>query len=637
MNINQIDAPRKPLRLWPGVAAVVLQWLAWLVVPLVVPGSAGAGILVGVACGLMVILWWLFFSRAPWLERVGALALMVAAWLATKPLLHESIRTGMMGNMFMVYAIPALSLALVVWAVVSRGRSSGFRQASMVVAIVLACGVFTLLRTDGVSGDADSDLEWRWTPTAEERLLAQTRDEPAVPASAPPPAQPKDATSAPATSPAAAEGPEARVPAEAVEKSTPPPSTATAARTSDRPAAAAAVQTRSVWPGFRGPNRDSVIRGVQIETDWSKSPPVALWRKAIGPGWSSFAVHGDRFFTQEQRGDDEIVSAYSLKTGEPVWRHRDGVRFYESNGGAGPRGTPTVHDGRVFTFGATGVVNALDAGNGAVIWSRNAATDTGAEIPGWGFASSPLVINDVVIVAASGRLVGYDIATGHPRWVRRTRGGGYSSPHLATIGGVAQVLLLSGGGATSVSPADGTLLWELSSQSGVSIVQPGFADNGELLITAGDMMGGTGMRRVAVTRGAAGWTVDERWSSRGLKPYFNDFIVHKGHAFGFDGSILSCIDLANGERMWKGGRYGHGQLVLLPEQDAMLVLSEEGELALVKAAPDKFTELARFKAIEGKTWNHPALIGDLLLVRNGEEMAAFRLSLQSTPSMSRRR
>ena len=249
------------------------------------------------------------------------------------------------------------------------------------------------------------------------------------------------------------------------------------------------------------------------------------------------------------------------------------------------------------------------------------------KVPGWGFASSPLVVDDLVIVAASGRLAGYDAVTGTPRWFRQTGGGGYSSPHSATIDGVAQIVLLSGGGATGVAPADGTLLWAHKWEPGVSIVQPGLADNGDVLLSGGDAMGGIGIRRIAVAHRSAGWTVEERWTSSGLKPYFNDFVVHKGHAFGFDGSILACIDLEDGKRTWKGGRYGNGQIVLLPDQDLLLVSSEEGELALVAATPDKFTELARFPAIEGKTWNHPVLVGDVLLVRNGEEMAAFRLSL----------
>jgi outer membrane protein assembly factor BamB len=395
------------------------------------------------------------------------------------------------------------------------------------------------------------------------------------------------------------------------------------------PPAPAGAPTGADWPGFRGPARDAVVRGVRIETDWSKSPPVELWRRPVGPGWSSFAVRGDLLYTQEQRGEDEVVSCYNLTTGQPVWRHRDAARFWESNGGAGPRATPTLGNGRVYTLGATGILNALDASSGAVVWSRNAASDTGAKRPGWGFAGSPLVVNDVVIVAASGRLAAYDVATGHPRWLGPTGGAGYSSPHLVTIDGVAQVLLMRGARTTSVAPADGTLLWEHSWQPGASIVQPALAADGDVLIAAGDAMGGQGMRRIAVARGPDGWTVEERWTSRALKPYFNDFVVHEGHAFGFDGSILASIDLADGKRKWKGGRYGHGQVILLPDQDLLLVLSEEGELALVGATPDQFTEIARFPAIEGKTWNHPVLAGDVLLVRNGEEMAAFRVSLAS--------
>jgi outer membrane protein assembly factor BamB len=192
------------------------------------------------------------------------------------------------------------------------------------------------------------------------------------------------------------------------------------------------------------------------------------------------------------------------------------------------------------------------------------------------------------------------------------------------LDGVEQILLTSVAGVTSFAPDDGTLLWEHPWKEGTRIVQPAQTADGDLLISAGE---GKGMRRISVVRGPNGWTVEERWTSIRLKPYFNDFVVHGGHAIGFDGRILACIDVEDGKRIWKGGRYGHGQLILLPDQDLLLVLSEQGELALVRAAPDQFRELARVPAIEGKTWNHPVLIGDLLLVRNGEEMAAFRLSL----------
>jgi outer membrane protein assembly factor BamB len=628
MTIAQTDSPtlKKPLRLWPGVLAVVLQWLAWFVLPIVVPGAMLYSVLGEVFAGLVVVLWWLFFSRAPWLERVGAIVLMPVAVFATKGFVDASIANAGMGMLLPIFAIPVLSLALVAWAAASRHLSSGPRRASMVATILLACGVFTLLRTGGITGDGNSDLHWRWTETPEERLLAHAGDQPAALASAPAaaetlekrvPAQASDEPTAPASAPAAGETPEKRVPAPAGDEPT------------ARPADPAGAKTDADWPGFRGPARDGIVRGVRIETDWSRKPPVELWRRPIGPGWSSFAVHGNLFYTQEQRGDDEVVSCYNLTTGEPVWIHRDAARFWESNAGAGPRGTPTLNNGRVYTFGATGILNALDARDGSVVWSRKVGSDSGTTIPGWGFSSSPLVVDDEVIVAAAGKLVAYDLATGDPRWFGPRGGWGYSSPHRVTIDGVAQILLLNRGGATSVAPADGTLLWEhrWPDASG-NIVQPALTADGDVLIGATDFSAsGFGTQRIAVAHGPGGWTVEERWTSTGLKPSFNDIVVHNGHAFGFDGSILASIDLKDGQRKWKGGRYGHGQLLLLPDQDLLLVLSEEGELALVSATPDQFTEVARFPAIEGKTWNHPVLVGDVLLVRNGEEMAAFRLSL----------
>jgi outer membrane protein assembly factor BamB len=603
------------LRLWPGVIAAILLVVARFVVPLVVPGGAGIGLIGSLVMALAIAVWWLFFSRARWVERLGAFVLIAAAMAATRPLLHLSVAGAGMGIMFYVLAIPMALVALVAGVAAARHLSDSARAVMTTLMIVLACGAFTLVRTEGVTGEGESQFHWRWTPTPEDRLLAGAPPAPDAPVV--PPAPPILEGPRPADAAALPTAPTPALPDSGT--SALPPSSTTPTAASVRAAA---------WPGFRGPSRDSVIRGVRINTDWHATPPVEVWRKAIGPGWSSFAVEGDRIYTQEQRGEHELVSCYRLRTGAPVWVHRDAARFYESNGGAGPRATPTLHEGRVYAVGATGIVNALDADTGAVVWSRNGAADTGATLPGWGFAGSPIAIDGLVVAALSGRLVGYDRGTGSPRWVRQTRGGGYSSPHAATIDGVAQVLLLSGGGVTSVAPADGAVLWEHAWEEGVNIIQPASAENGDVLLTAGDMMGGLGMRRLAVSRTADRWTIEERWTSRALKPYFNDFVVHEGHAYGFDGGILAAIDLNDGARKWKGGRYGHGQMLLLPDQDLLLVLSEEGELALVSAKPDRFTEVARVAALEGKTWNHPVLIGDLLLVRNGEEMAAFRLPVE---------
>jgi len=261
---------QEPLRLWHGVVIVLLQWLVRFALPVLMPAAIPVSILGGLVGGLAVVVWWAFFSRAPRSERWGAIVLMIMAMVVTSRLIHESIATGMMGMMLAIYAIPVLSLAFVAWVVVSRRLSAGLRRVTMVATIVLACGAWTLLRTNGMTGDARQDFAWRWAETHEDRLLAQTGDEPtALPS-------PKSTT-----------------------------------------------ETGADWPGFRGRDRDGIIRGVRLETDWSVSPPVELWRRPLGPGWSSFAVRGDLLYTQEQRGEDEVVACYTVTTGEPVWRHRD--------------------------------------------------------------------------------------------------------------------------------------------------------------------------------------------------------------------------------------------------------------------------------------------------------------------------
>ena len=251
--------------------------------------------------GLGVVVWWAFFSGAVPLERRGAPLLMLAVSLATVPLLDISISSSMMGLMFPVYTAPVLSLVCVAWAVATRRLADGPRRVSLVAAIVLASGFWTLLRTDGMTGDSRHDLTWRWTETAEARLLATATDE----------------------------------------------------RLSPLPGATK-VADDADWPGFRGRNRDGIVRGTRIATDWEASPPEELWRRSVGPGVGSFSVRGQQIFTQEQRGDQEMVSSYLLATGEPVWRHADPVRFWDSHAGAGPRATPTVAGDRLYALGARG-------------------------------------------------------------------------------------------------------------------------------------------------------------------------------------------------------------------------------------------------------------------------------------------
>ena len=586
------------LRLWPGLAGALIILYARLMPEALVPGDEVTGVLIVLAGVAIVMLWWLFFSRASWPERIGALLLIPLAAFLTMLFVHPSISGELGGAMLLTFLLPAtLPTSMVAAACLFRRAPRLLRAAAIAVAILLGSGVWALARTEGVSGGVAPQVRWRWEPTAEERLLTAARDE-KLPA--PPPAA---TTTTPVETPP--------TPNERVEPTR----------------ANAPVAAPVLWSGFRVTERNAIgaLAGIRIRTDWTAARPTEMWRRPVGPAWSSFAVAGDLVFTQEQRGEHEAIAAYRLLTGEPVWRHQEATRFWEPAAGAGPRSTPAVHDGRLYALGATGILNALDAVTGARIWKRNVSEDSGAPMPEWGFAGSPLVVGDALIVAASGRLISYDLASGAPRWTRKTTGGGYSSPHVATIAGVPQILLMNGSGITSVD-LDGTILWDNHVEDGTGILQPAVLEDGSVIVALGENLRGSGLRRLAVSRAADGaWTVTERWNSRGLKPYFSDFVVHGGHAYGFDGTIMSAVNIDTGERVWKGGRYGAGQVLLLSQQGLLLVASEEGDVVLVAATPEKHTEITRFKAIEGKTWNHPVVVGDVLLVRNAEEMAAFRL------------
>jgi outer membrane protein assembly factor BamB len=574
MTTTVASAPtgQSSLRLLPAVLLGALQLALWFALPALLPDQGLYWFLGSCLCGLLVLAWWAFFCAVPRKERWGTLALLVLALAATSRVLHPSIAGAGMGLLFYLLALPLSAFALVLALAVSGRRSAAWRVRAVLGALALSAAGWLLVRTDGVRGSGGLDLEWRWSPTAEERLLAA------------------EASASPSR------------------------------------AGELVLDARSSaeWPEFRGAQRAGVVRGTKIATDWSSAPPRELWRRAVGPAWSSFAVQGDGLFTQEQRGDEELITCYRASTGEPIWRHRDATRFWEANAGAGPRATPTLHAGRLYAFGATGRLNALDARSGALLWSRDVAAEAEVQVPYWGFAGSPLVVADQIIVAASGRLFAYDLTTGEPRWKGAPQRGGYASPQLCELGGVSQVVLLNGNGAIGLAPRDGAELWQ-HAWEGVGVLQPALLAGGDLLISSAGPAGGAGVRRIAVTRDDNAWSTAERWTSRGLKPYYSDLVVHGDHAYGFDGSILSCIELTGGQRRWKDGRYGNGQLLLLAEQALLLVLSEDGELVLVRAEPERHVELARHAALEGKTWNHPVLVGDLLFVRNDAQMAAFRL------------
>lgn len=381
------------------------------------------------------------------------------------------------------------------------------------------------------------------------------------------------------------------------------------------------------YPQFYGPRRDATLAGPRLARDWQAQPPKQLWRRQVGEAWSAFAIVGDAAVTQEQRGDDETVVRYELTTGKQIWVYADRTRFDTTVGGVGPRATPTIADGRIYTLGATGILNCLELDDGRRVWSRQVLEDNDATPSDWGMTSSPLLAGDLVIVQlglGGTSLAAYDRATGEPAWRAGIDRGSYSMPSLATVAGREQVLIINGRSVAGHDPVTGETLWrEPWDLPGERITMPLLIGDDRLLVSAAY---GVGSRMLRLTPKTEGFDVEELWESRRLKSKFAPLVQRDGVVYGLDDGVAVAIDPETGERLWKRGRYGHGQLILV--DDLLLILTEKGDLVLVEATPEEHRELTRTHVFDSKTWNPPALSGRLLLVRNNLEAACYELPIE---------
>lgn len=346
-----------------------------------------------------------------------------------------------------------------------------------------------------------------------------------------------------------------------------------------------------------------------------------------GEGWSSFAVLGAAAVTQEQRGDQEMVVRYDLESGRQVWAHADRTALLTTVGGRGPRATPTIADGHVYSLGATGILNCLELATGRLVWSRNVVEEHGARLADYGLPSSPLVVDDLVIVQiaqAERSLVAYRRSNGELAWRSGSGPGSYSSPILATLDGIRQVLIVNKWSVAGHLPETGRLLWSEDWRvGGDKITPPLVIGPDRILVSAGY---GAGSRLLYVRADGDGLRAEEVWRSPRLKSKFGSMVAHRGTVYGLDDGVLTALAPATGERLWKAGRYGHGQMILVG--DLLLIQTEKGDVVLVEASPDEHRELARLEALSGKTWNPPALAGRLLLVRNNREAVCIELPVE---------
>ena len=579
---SQPSKTLKPLRIWPAMLLLLAMVLLRLSPSLIESGPDMLPLVAAmgpIICSLLILIWWLTASRATGLERLMGLVGISAFSALTFALSDNSMQSP---ATMLVWTIPMGFAAFTIGAFVIRRRTTRTRTCTAIGIAALGLMFSILLRSNGMWGHAQIDLHWRWTPTAEEKLLAER-----------------------------ASGSESTEPELEIDEMT-------------------AALENPAWPGFRGPNRNSRQTGTTFDSNWTSTAPELLWKISVGPAWSSFAVAGNLLFTQEQRGPNECVICYDAETGSEIWVEQTEARFSDPLGGPGPRATPQLANGSLFVLGADGDLLRLNPVNGKIAWQTNIGETAGRKPPEWGFSSSPLVVNNLVVVHAGGEgnkgTLAFDTETGDLKWSAPAGDHSYSSPQSATLADEELVLMMTNAGLRLLNPTNGevrlTYDWP---HRGYRALQPQVVKDNHLLLATESR---TGSRLVKITKADESLAVEDIWSTRNLKADFNDFVVFDGNIYGFDGGLFACVDLDTGDRQLKGGRYGKGQVLVLEDSELLFISSERGKGVLVKATPDDHVELATTQLLKGKTWNHPVIVGDRLFIRNAEEAACYRLPVK---------
>ncbi|MET0646020.1 MAG: PQQ-binding-like beta-propeller repeat protein [Pyrinomonadaceae bacterium] len=492
-----------------------------------------------------------------------------------------------------------------------------FKVLGSVLVVVLGATYAYLIF--GARGTSDPNTDAHYAALERHRAEQQGQAAPAADPGTPPAADPQ-------ASPAAAVDPAAQ----AAQPGAPPaadPAAQAAAQppAANQAAAPAAPARRNYWTNFRGHARDGRYDEQPIRTNWQGGLPQ-LWKQPSGGGYASFTVADGIAYTIEQRRGQEVVAAYNVENGRELWTHAWDAHYTDSTGD-GPRATPTWHEGRLYALGALGELRCLDARNGKLVWSKNILKENGASNLQWGMAASPLVVDDKVIVIPGGSdgksVVAYNARTGARAWGALGDSASYTSPMVVTLGGRRQILAVTARRVAGLAPEDGAVLWDFpwANSIGINVSQPIVVGPNRFFVSAGY---GKGAALVELTGAGGKLSAAPVWERASMKNKFNSSVLHEGHVYGLDENMLTCVDVETGQQKWKARGYGYGQVVLASGH--LIVTTEEGEIALVRATPAGHTELARFPALEGRTWNVPAIANGRLLVRNATQMACYKLT-----------
>ena len=566
----------KPLRAWPGVL-IAIGMAAMMTIPGVLAPRTSLqfmslmfGSVLAFAFGTV---WWYFGARVTGRHRwtIPLLWFLLLAGFSAPEMIsdHPPMSSAVYGwpFQFALFAVVVLCLWL-------AGRSA--QLAGAYVVTILAWAMFALVRIEGADAELTPTFTWAWMPRPE--AVAKELDQRQL-------------------------GNVEKIDVKLGETD---------------------------WPQFRGAKQDGIVRG-RLNFDFTVEPKL-VWKQAIGPGWGTFSVVGNRLFTQEQRGENEAVVCYNAVNGEELWRFYEVAKFRETISSVGPRATPTYHNGQLFVQGTTGYLYCLNADTGETVWRRGLLADAGAKVPMWGLAGSPTVLNELVYVYTGGvpnkGLTALSKSTGEVVWQAGNATHGYSTIHVAELAGRTQLLYMSNYGIEAFDPLTGDVLWDYPEplSNGNRATQPMLLNRNELLFTTG-VGQNLGATRLKIESNGTGFTVSKLWFTNKLKPYFNDGVQLGGFYYGFDDKSLVCIDLKSGQLLWNAGtKYAHGQLLLLEDAAMLVVVGVDGSVSLVKADPSEYSEELSFKALKGKTWNHPVFSNGRLYLRNSAEAACYEFA-----------
>lgn len=376
---------------------------------------------------------------------------------------------------------------------------------------------------------------------------------------------------------------------------------------------------------FLGTDRNTQIKGLMASPDHIQKIPEEIWRQPIDDAWSGFVATEGFAYTQEQSGHLESVTCYAVHTGQLIWRYDYPASYESVIAGSGPRSTPALTDDKIITVGSTGQLTCLNRSSGEMIWSHSVVEDNHAKVPEWGFSPSPLIWQEKVIVPSgmNGQdgLRVYALDSGELVRSYPPVPSSYSSPMVTTLADQEMLLYFHDRGLAAFATDSDEQIWDHPwGTSHPDVALPIVLSNDRVFISSGY---GVGCALLQVQLSDTGdWSIEERWKTMGMKAKFTNVVERDGYIYGLDDGIMACVNLETGERQWKEGRYGHGQLLTL--DNAILLLTERGDIVWLEMNPTQAKELNRWHALDGKTWNPPCLAWPYLLVRNNQEAVCFK-------------